>query len=566
MSVFLSYRRDDSVYALWIYPWLIQWFGQDNVFWDRKNIDPGATFTTVIENQIRSSRAFVALVSHNWLGSRDDQGNRRIDSPEDWIHRETSLALQQKMLLIPVLVGGMKAPSKADLPVELQPFAALNMLALQEIAFHDRLRETLETVVASAEPGASGVGYKLQRRAGNLLRRQMRRLQVRAAELIKENKLDRAHDELHEGFEVLGLLLELIPGDTAPALDAQLGYLFGTTGQALRRAGMREQADQYTDLAMSVFERVKSSPVALYDPAEVSAINGIGGVYLERGDPRTALDYYRKATSLDPSYSYAWHDLFLALHELAKRNEIYLAGMREAIDKARQTGAGMPGLAADTFAFMERAYGHWVQHDAELRERRRRAALRVLPASVVLVITESRPLKAILNIDLSFRNPRDTATSVHDMTLEVTQPDGSVLHFSWTLFYDISPGPLQGAIVHTKSESSASIHIDAGAERTLGVQFAGPAVDASQLWRAGVYQIALAGRAQHEGGAEPSEVATRFRIGISPVESTQVDYWIHASSVDWDRLRDPDRACGVAVPIDQASIAAGVQKAAHPLP
>jgi hypothetical protein len=31
MSVFLSYRRIDGPYALWIYPWLIQWFGRDIV-------------------------------------------------------------------------------------------------------------------------------------------------------------------------------------------------------------------------------------------------------------------------------------------------------------------------------------------------------------------------------------------------------------------------------------------------------------------------------------------------------------------------------------------------------
>ena len=134
MSVFLSYRRTDSAYALWIYPWLIQWFGREQVFWDRKDIDPGQDFAEVIEKQIRSSRAFVALVSNNWLSATDDEGHRRIDSPEDWIRRETVLALSEEILVIPVLVGGIKPPGVEDLPAELQRVAKLQMLSMAEMS------------------------------------------------------------------------------------------------------------------------------------------------------------------------------------------------------------------------------------------------------------------------------------------------------------------------------------------------------------------------------------------------------------------------------------------------
>ena len=67
MSIFLSYRRSDSAHALWLYPWLTQWFGRERVFWDRKDIEPGSDFAEVIEQQIRSSKAFIALVSTDWL-------------------------------------------------------------------------------------------------------------------------------------------------------------------------------------------------------------------------------------------------------------------------------------------------------------------------------------------------------------------------------------------------------------------------------------------------------------------------------------------------------------------
>ena len=289
MSVFLSYRRADSAHALWLYPWLIQWFGRKQVFWDRKDIDPGQDFAEVIEKQIKSSRAFIALVSNDWLSATDKEGHRRIDSPEDWIRRETFLALREEILVIPVLVTGMKAPSVEDLPGEMKKFAKLQMLSMADMSFHDLLRESLEKVVSSSTQGpdpSNEEAVRLQRRAGSLLRRQIQRLQVRAAELIQDRKLDRATEELNEGSELLMALLDLLPGDTT--LDAQLGYLFGTTSQSFDRAGHKKRAAQYRDLAMSVFQRLKANP-ALTPGDKASAINGIGGAYYEGGDSVTAL-------------------------------------------------------------------------------------------------------------------------------------------------------------------------------------------------------------------------------------------------------------------------------------
>src|SRR5262249_46339337 len=139
MPIFLSYRRADSADAICLYPWLIQWFGREHVFWDRKDIHPGETFPEVLENQVRSSKAFIALLGENWLSATDERGNRRIDSPEDWIRRETLLALQQEILIIPVLASGTKCPPIDDLPHDLRKIAGLQMLSTGDISFHDRL-------------------------------------------------------------------------------------------------------------------------------------------------------------------------------------------------------------------------------------------------------------------------------------------------------------------------------------------------------------------------------------------------------------------------------------------
>jgi TIR domain len=172
MSIFLNYRRADSAHALWIYPWLIQWFGRDQVFWDRKDIDPGRNFAEVIEEQIRSAKVFIALVSNNWLSATDASGHRKIDSHEDWIRRETVLALRKKILIIPVLVSGMKAPTAEDLPKGLQKLAKFQMLPISEMSFHDVLRESLERAIPSNNQEPSQISEdaaRLQRRAGSLL-------------------------------------------------------------------------------------------------------------------------------------------------------------------------------------------------------------------------------------------------------------------------------------------------------------------------------------------------------------------------------------------------------------
>jgi tetratricopeptide (TPR) repeat protein len=355
VSIFLSYRRTDSAHALWLYPQLIDWFGRERVFWDRKDIDAGTRFADVIEQQIRSARAFVALVSPNWLSAVDEGGRRRLDSPDDWIRRETVQALRERLLVIPVLVSGMSAPAAEDLPDDLRPLVELQMLPMSDMRFYDLLRERLEQAMP-AEPGASArdaADGVLQRRAASLLRRQVQRLQLRAVELIQDGRADRAREELNEGSELLMALLDLLPGD--PTLDVQLGYLFEKTGQALAGTDDKEAQD-YTELALSVFERVRANPEVFRDrPADLaSAIKGIGEVWYERGDLETAVRYYREAIALVPDYAYAWHDLFVAELSRANLGEPDLDALRESFEQTQRLGRDVPGFGETQIALLER--------------------------------------------------------------------------------------------------------------------------------------------------------------------------------------------------------------------
>jgi hypothetical protein len=123
-GIFISYRRDDSgPYAGRLRDTLSQHFGAEQVFRDIDSINPGERFPRLIEQEVGSCDALLALIGPKWLSTTDDAGQRRLDDPDDFVRLEIATALRRSdVLVIPVLVGAASMPAAADLP---QPLAAL---------------------------------------------------------------------------------------------------------------------------------------------------------------------------------------------------------------------------------------------------------------------------------------------------------------------------------------------------------------------------------------------------------------------------------------------------------
>jgi tetratricopeptide (TPR) repeat protein len=170
------------------------------------------------------------------------------------------------------------------------------------------------------------------------------RTQARAVELVREKQFDRAADELKAGLELLESMLEAAPGDTH--LVVQLGFFFKTLAQEFDGQGVRDEAEDYNNRALELFQRVAfgtaHSAKSVRDFTD--ALNGLGNIHYARGHYRAAANHYRLATAIDPSYAYAWHDLVGALYELAKQGDAQIGEARAALDMARRTGSGQPGL------------------------------------------------------------------------------------------------------------------------------------------------------------------------------------------------------------------------------
>src|SRR5262249_26526681 len=145
-------RRDDSSgHAGRLYDRLSQHFGHDNLFMDVDTIALGLDFVEVIQDAVGSCDVLLAVIGRQWLTSTDSQGERRLDNPEDFVRLEITTALERRIRVIPVLVGGTSMPRSTELPDALQPLVRRNALVVGD-HFHpdvDRLIAALETVLGT---------------------------------------------------------------------------------------------------------------------------------------------------------------------------------------------------------------------------------------------------------------------------------------------------------------------------------------------------------------------------------------------------------------------------------
>jgi hypothetical protein len=153
-KLFINYRREDTApYAGRLYDRLTAHFGAGQVFIDIDQIEPGEDFVEAINNKVGACEIAIVSIGPDWLSVTNASGQRRIDDTEDFVRMEIVAALQRKIRVIPVLMGGARMPTKQDLPEELAPLSRRNAIELSETRFHadvDRLIEAIEKPRAMA--------------------------------------------------------------------------------------------------------------------------------------------------------------------------------------------------------------------------------------------------------------------------------------------------------------------------------------------------------------------------------------------------------------------------------
>jgi TIR domain len=105
--VFISYRRQESSgLAGRLYDWLAARFGNDQVFMDVDTIALGVDFAEVITQAVSTCQVLLAVIGPRWLDLTDENGQRRLDDPNDIVRLEIAAALER---------GKVGAAQRADL-------------------------------------------------------------------------------------------------------------------------------------------------------------------------------------------------------------------------------------------------------------------------------------------------------------------------------------------------------------------------------------------------------------------------------------------------------------------
>ena len=85
-DIFISYRREDtSGYAGRLYDQISSHFGQDHVFMDVADLEPGSDFVDTIETKVSTCDALIVLIGKNWLTITDEQNQVRLRKPGDFV-------------------------------------------------------------------------------------------------------------------------------------------------------------------------------------------------------------------------------------------------------------------------------------------------------------------------------------------------------------------------------------------------------------------------------------------------------------------------------------------------
>jgi SLOG in TRPM, prokaryote/TIR domain len=154
--VFISYRRQEtSGLAGRLYERLAARLGDDQVFMDVDTIAPGLDFAEVIAEAVSTCEVLLAVIGPTWLTATDEDGQRRLEDPDDIVRLEIAAALERNIRVIPILVEGAQMPRRQQLPEDLAKLARRNALGLRHESFRadaDRLLTAIEPILRAAAP------------------------------------------------------------------------------------------------------------------------------------------------------------------------------------------------------------------------------------------------------------------------------------------------------------------------------------------------------------------------------------------------------------------------------
>ena len=122
-AIFLSYRTEDTEgQASRLFDDLTMPFGDDAVFMDVADVEPGQDFRRVIDEHVASCGVLLPAIGKYWLHIKDAPGRRRLDDPADLISFQDNLTYKMPApiisRMIPITIAMLQHATPA-IPVPL---------------------------------------------------------------------------------------------------------------------------------------------------------------------------------------------------------------------------------------------------------------------------------------------------------------------------------------------------------------------------------------------------------------------------------------------------------------
>lgn len=162
--IFISFRKADSrVTRARVYEALEARFGSARLFKSGESIQPGTDFAATLLREAAACEVMLVLIGPAWLDPTDQDGQRLIDRPSDWVRVEIATALRKGNLLIPVLLGDATSlPGPAQLPADIAALSGRQFVRIPDSnvdAGLDELISKLTALLPSLAAADTGRGH-----------------------------------------------------------------------------------------------------------------------------------------------------------------------------------------------------------------------------------------------------------------------------------------------------------------------------------------------------------------------------------------------------------------------
>ncbi len=131
--IFINYRREDEPgFATALYRELQQDFPAEDLIMDTAgHLVPGDDFVEVLNAQVEACDVMLVVIGPRWQELLAAQANKA----DDFVQIEIGAALEQKKLVVPVLVRGARFPKSDALPEAIRPLAGRHAFGLRPAYF-----------------------------------------------------------------------------------------------------------------------------------------------------------------------------------------------------------------------------------------------------------------------------------------------------------------------------------------------------------------------------------------------------------------------------------------------